>query len=53
MEIISLTGAVMTEKQEFRKNTIADVSSLPAGLYLIRFSNAEGDQRIEKLLIEK
>ncbi len=53
MEIISLTGAVMTEKQEFRKNTVADVSSLPAGLYLIRFSNAEGDQRIEKLLIEK
>ncbi len=51
--LYSITGTLVAEETSFMGSAKLDLGSVTPGIYLVRFTDEDGNSRIEKLVIEK
>ena len=52
VQLYSLLGSASTEEIVFNGTTYLDLNGLNSGIYLLKFVDANGSVKIEKLVIE-
>ena len=52
LSLYSVTGTLLRDNVEFTGYCSLDISDLPGGIYFLNFTDENGNNKIEKLIIE-